>query len=285
MKDKPYCAAIVLLFQDAGRIRVLPESVTYAFSRAHQPIDVLHTAESFDIGARPVHGTEAIISKRLQQTGVPVHMKGFLLLKNAIRLLLSIDRPTQVRMMEDVYEVLAKYTELATTAKNQAGIVKDLNKALEKFSVRAFKAHSALLPDPGAVFGADLPCPYEIRVLHPEDFTDLYVPAWGNALCEDRKQLDMLGAGAYDGGRLVGLAGCSADGDEMWQIGIDVLPEYRRQGIASALTNRLAREIFAHGKVPFYGAAWSNVRSLRNGLRSGFRPAWAELSAEEIKEK
>ena len=161
----------------------------------------------------------------------------------------------------------------------------DLNKALEKFSVRAFKAHSALLPDPGAVFGADLPCPYEIRVLHPEDFTDLYVPAWGNALCEDRKQLDMLGAGAYDGGRLVGLAGCSADGDEMWQIGIDVLPEYRRQGIASALTNRLAREIFAHGKVPFYGAAWSNVRSLRNGLRSGFRPAWAELSAEEIKEK
>lgn len=112
MKDKPYCAAIVLLFQDAGRIRVLPESVTYAFSRAHQPIDVLHTAESFDIGARPVHGTEAIISKRLQQTGVPVHMKGFLLLKNAIRLLLSINRPTQVRMMEDVYEVLAKYMRL-----------------------------------------------------------------------------------------------------------------------------------------------------------------------------
>ena len=30
------------------------------------------------------------------------------------------------------YEVLAKYTELATTAKNQAGIVKELNKALDE---------------------------------------------------------------------------------------------------------------------------------------------------------
>ena len=154
----------------------------------------------------------------------------------------------------------------------------ELNKALAKFGAQVFKAHSALLPDIAAVFSADLPCRYETRVLHPEDFTDLYVPDWSNALCEDRKQLDMLGVGAYDRGKLIGLAGCSADGDEMWQIGIDVLPEYRRQGIASALTNRLAREVFEHGKVPFYGAAWSNVRSMRNGLRSGFRPAWAELS-------
>ena len=147
--------------------------------------------------------------------------------------------------------------------------------------MRVYKAHSAFLPDLEAVFGADLSCPYETRLLHPDDFTDLYVPAWGNALCEDRKQLDMLGAGAYDGGKLIGLAGCSADGDEMWQIGIDVLPEYRRQGIAAALTNRLAREIFEHGKVPFYGAAWSNIRSLKNGFRCGFRPAWAELGAEK----
>lgn len=38
----------------------------------------------------------------------------------------------------------------------------------------------------------------------------------------------------------------------MWQIGIDVLPEYRRMGIASTLVNRLAREILSIGKVPFY---------------------------------
>jgi hypothetical protein len=30
--------------------------------------------------------------------------------------------------------------------------------------------------------------------------------------------------------------------------------------------------------VPFYCAAWSNLRSVRNAIRSGFRPAWVELT-------
>ena len=68
----------------------------------------------------------------------------------------------------------------------------------------------------------------------------------------------------------------------MWQIGVDVLPEYRRQGIASALTSRLALEILRRGKVPFYCAAWSNLRSVRNAIASGFRPAWVELTAKSI---
>lgn len=123
-----------------------------------------------------------------------------------------------------------------------------------------------------------LPCPYEIRVLHPEDFIPLYIPQWSNALCEKRRHLDVLGAGAYDGNTLVGLAGCSADCDDMWQIGIDVLPQYRRQGIATALTSRLACEILARGKVPFYCAAWANIPSVRNAIASGFLPSWAELT-------
>jgi predicted GNAT family acetyltransferase len=68
----------------------------------------------------------------------------------------------------------------------------------------------------------------------------------------------------------------------MWQIGIDVLPAYRRQGVASALTARLALECLARDKVPFYCAAWSNVRSVRNAIKSGFRPAWVELTAKPI---
>ncbi len=155
----------------------------------------------------------------------------------------------------------------------------ELNRILEKAKARVTWMHCCYLPDPDAVFAADLPCPYETRELRPEDFADLYRPEWSNALCEDRKELDMLGVGAYDGDRLVGLAGCSADCPEMWQIGIDVLPEYRREGIASALTNRLARAVFARGKVPFYAAAWANIRSARNAARSGFKPAWTALTA------
>ena len=158
----------------------------------------------------------------------------------------------------------------------------DLNKVLEKTGGRVAWMHTYYLPDPEAVFAAELPCGYATRELHPEDFGELYTPEWSNALCADRKELDMLGVGAYDGERLVGLAACSADCPEMWQIGIDVLPEYRRRGIASALTNRLAREIFACGKIPFYAAAWSNIRSIKNGLRSGFRPAWVALICKPV---
>lgn len=132
------------------------------------------------------------------------------------------------------------------------------------------------LPDPDLI--PDLPCPFPTKLLTPPDFTELYRPEWGNALVEARKELDMLGVGAYDGGKLIGFAACSADCSTMWQIGIDVLPDYRRRGIAEALTSRLTKEILARGKVPFYCAAWSNIGSVRNAIRCGFRPAWVQLT-------
>ena len=66
----------------------------------------------------------------------------------------------------------------------------------------------------------------------------------------------------------------------MWQIGVDVLPEYRRKGIASALTSNLAMEILQRDKVPFYCCAWSNLRSSRNAIKSGFVPAWIEMTVK-----
>ena len=129
-----------------------------------------------------------------------------------------------------------------------------------------------------------LDCNFEMRLLEKEDFADLYLPEWSNALSEKRKHLDMLGFGAYDGDKLIGFSGCSADCDTMWQIGIDVLPEYRKQGIAAAVTSRLAVEVLQRGKVPFYCCAWSNLGSVRNAIKSGFRPAWVEHVAIE-KEK
>jgi len=123
-------------------------------------------------------------------------------------------------------------------------------------------------------------CGYELRILQQEDFEDLYVDAWSDALCIDRKQLDVLGVGAYDNGRLIGLAACSADCNTMWQIGVDVLPEYRTRGIATTLTTNLALEIIYRGMVPFYCAAWSNIKSVRNAIASGFRPAWVEMTVK-----
>lgn len=154
-----------------------------------------------------------------------------------------------------------------------------LGEQLQSFGQKICFMAEYFLPDVDLV--RKLPCDYELRILHQENFAQLYLPQWSNALCEKRKHLDVLAVGAYDDGKLIGLAGCSADCEMMYQIGVDVLPEYRRKGIASALTSQLTLEILALDKVPFYCAAWSNIKSVRNAIRSGFRPAWVEMTAKD----
>ena len=157
-----------------------------------------------------------------------------------------------------------------------------LNDALQKEKIRICFMAEYFLPDLDCL--RILECGYELRVLRQEDFSTLYKKEWSNALCEKRKHLDILCVGAFDGQKLVGLAGCSADCDSMWQIGIDVLPKYRQKGIASALTSRLAIETLERGKVPFYCCAWSNIKSARNAIKSGFRPAWVEMTVKPANE-
>lgn len=154
-----------------------------------------------------------------------------------------------------------------------------LNEKLSQFGYKVCFMAEYFLPDINEL--KEIPCDYELRVLYPADFENYYTDQWGNALSKSRRHLDKLAVGAYDNGKLVGLAGCSADCETMYQIGVDVLFEYRKRGIASAITSRLALEVLKLGKVPFYCAAWSNVKSVRNAIKSGFRPAWVELTARE----
>ena len=153
-----------------------------------------------------------------------------------------------------------------------------LDERMKKHGYRVCFMAEYFLPDVNVLKRRE--CSYHLRVLEQKDFENLYLPAWGNALCKERKQLDVLGIGAYDGEKLIGLAACSADCEDMWQIGVDVLPDYRRQGIASSLTSNLAVEIMDRGKVPFYCCAWSNLKSLKNALRSGFVPGWVEMTVK-----
>lgn len=155
-----------------------------------------------------------------------------------------------------------------------------LDEKLAEFGYKTCFMAEYFLPDITQLQAIE--CAYELRVLYPEDFSKFYKPKWANALCKDRKELDVLAAGAFDKGKLIGLAGASKDCEMMYQIGVDVLPAYRRNDVASAVTSRLALEILNLGKVPFYCAAWSNIKSVRNAIKSGFRPAWVELTARSF---
>ncbi len=151
-----------------------------------------------------------------------------------------------------------------------------LNDELQKFEMRVCFMAEYFLPDMRTFH--KLYCDYKLKVLKPEQFSNLYLPQWSNALCKKRKNLDMLAIGAFDKDKLIGLAGCSADCETMWQIGIDVLPPYRKKGVASALTSHLAYETFMRKKIPFYCATWANLKSIRNAIKSGFLPTWAEMT-------
>ncbi|WMJ87546.1 GNAT family N-acetyltransferase [Anaerocolumna sp. MB42-C2] len=153
-----------------------------------------------------------------------------------------------------------------------------LTEKLKPFNLNVCFMAEYFLPDMDSIKLLD--CKYETEVLEADHFSDYYLPEWQNALCEKRKQLDKLAIGAFDKSKLIGLAGCSADCETMWQIGIDVLPEYRMQGIASSLSSRLAIEVLKRNIVPFYCCAWSNIKSMRNAIKSGFRPAWVQLTVK-----
>jgi len=154
-----------------------------------------------------------------------------------------------------------------------------LNDELKKYGSQISFSAQRLLPDVDAI--KPIPCDYEIKILRPDAYAYLYdVPEWSNAIGSGkRKLLDRLAAGAYDGKKLVGFAGSEACCDSMWQLGCDVLPEYRRRGIALALTSRLALEILDIGVVPFGGYVWANIPSFKTQFACGFRPAWVEMTA------
>ena len=155
-----------------------------------------------------------------------------------------------------------------------------LNERLKSFGLVICHTAQYYLPKPDRLKPFD--CAYELQLMGADDFGGYYLPQWSNALCKARRELDVIALGAFDGDRLIGLAGASADCETMWQIGVDVLPEYRRQGIASCLTSRLAIEILQKGVVPFYSCAWSNVKSAANAVKCGFVPTWVQVTAKPI---
>lgn len=90
----------------------------------------------------------------------------------------------------------------------------------------------------------------------------------------DSKRPEVLAAVAYDENKLVGIACASADSKTMWQIGVDVFPEYRGNGIAVKLVNMLTIETLNRGIVPYYTTDCANINSQKVAIKSGYIPAW-----------
>lgn len=92
---------------------------------------------------------------------------------------------------------------------------------------------------------------------------------------ENSERPEVLAAIACDNRKLIGIACASADSKKMWQIGVDVLPEYRGNGIAVKLVNMLTIETLNRGIVPYYTTDNANINSQRVAVKAGYFPAWS----------
>lgn len=182
-----------------------------------------------------------------------------------------------------LYEATEAYLKLYESNPAYAFTLPDLihlNDLLKPLGFQVYYQSEFFLPDMNKL--KPLSCDYDIRLISKESLDSLYLPEWENALTQKRKHLNELALGAFNQDKLIGLAGATRDCETMWQIGIDVLPEYRRQGIAAALTSQISIHLIEQGIVPFYSVVWSNITSVKNALKSGLQPAWIELTAKPI---
>lgn len=158
-----------------------------------------------------------------------------------------------------------------------------LNKELEKYNMCVCHIAEFFLPDieKQVLVNKNV----DVVVLSEEEIPLLYKDdRFHMALGynNDTSKKDVLAVVGYIDGKIVGVAGASNYSETMYNVGIDVLPEYRRLGVATTLTKILTDKIINRGKVPFYCTAWSNIPSKNNAIKSGYRNAWVEMAAIDI---
>jgi hypothetical protein len=79
---------------------------------------------------------------------------------------------------------------------------------------------------------------------------------------------------AQKNGKIIALAGASIECESMWQLGIEVLPEFQNMGLAAYLVNYITFLVMEKGILPYYCAASSNIGSQATAYRSGYIPTW-----------
>lgn len=158
-----------------------------------------------------------------------------------------------------------------------------LSEILAPYGYKLTQTHHGYLPASDFTM-PKAPADINLRWLEQKDIAGLYPNTnWPNALqdAENPARPDILALAAVDNDTTIGIAGASMDAPEMWQIGIDVLPEYRGRGLGRLLVQGLAAEVERREAMPFYYSSLSNIHSQNIAIGCGFRPAWVDISAEE----
>lgn len=152
-----------------------------------------------------------------------------------------------------------------------------LQKQLTRYDETLGSTHHMFLPNKDtAIPNLNIP----VKWFESSEIAPFYLNGtFPNALCSTflPHRPDVLAVCAYDGDTIIGMAGCSADTSLLWQIGIDVFPQYRGRGIGCYLVSLIKKEIMKRGKIPYYGTDVTNLYSQNIAINCGFSPAWVEI--------
>lgn len=158
------------------------------------------------------------------------------------------------------------------------GNFRELDCILKPYGYQLKTAHPFFLPE---VESVEKGTGFEIRKYDREEIRQFAGDdRFDEAFCFDENSPDMLGVAAILDGKIIGMAGASADSPLFWQIGINVEKEAEGRHVATTLVTILKEEIEKLGKVPYYGTGMSNLASQRVAANAGFRVAWVELLTE-----
>lgn len=100
----------------------------------------------------------------------------------------------------------------------------------------------------------------------------------------DEQDPDRIGVAYVVDGKIVGMAGCNQNGRYTFEIGMNVQPEFRGQGIATKLIQKLTYEIMKYSDgqgIPVVGTQFSHTASINAFLRAGYEVSWTEMGIGE----
>ncbi len=82
---------------------------------------------------------------------------------------------------------------------------------------------------------------------------------------------------ARDKDRIIGVAGAAESlVNGVWEIGVDVMEEYRNARLGTYLVRGLTKELLARNIIPFYSASITNIGSQMVASRCGYIPFWID---------
>lgn len=135
---------------------------------------------------------------------------------------------------------------------------------------------------PDGSFAADMAAPYDCicEYLYGKEILSLAgLSGFENSLAFDGDGTTPTKAvyAARDKGRIIGLAGAAESSvNGVWEMGVDVLEEYRHAGLGTYLVRKLTGELLSENIVPFYSASVTNIGSQMVAHRCGYIPCWVD---------